>query len=164
MLSGRRRAVPLRPIGLLGVVATVALAGCQILRADLPPAPTAIAGAAPTAIAEPAPGHVRIVSRPAAPSFPIEIRFHAVGPGGPSRDFFEFAVNERILIVFPGVPPTSSSLQINGVRCGGQWTFEPSVETDVVLSFDDASCRTDVLGKHAWGTVHNEPGKDSGFE
>lgn len=148
--------MPRRFVGLLGVVATFALAGCETLRVEPTPAPPVIV--------EPAPGHVRIVAVPAAPSFPVEIRFHAVGPGGPSRDFFEFAMNEPILIVFPGVPPTSSSLQVNGVRCDGQWTFEPNVEIDVEVSFDEASCRTDVVGKHAWGAVHHEPGKDSSFE
>jgi hypothetical protein len=140
-----------RPTALLGVLATLALASCQTLRVELTPAP-------PPVIVEPAPGQVRIVSMPAAPSLPVEIRFHAVGPGGPSRDFYEFAVNERILITSFGL--SSSSLQVNGVRCDGEWTYEPNVETDVVLSFDETSCRTEIVGKHVLGAVHNEPGKD----
>jgi hypothetical protein len=148
--------VPLRPTVLLEILATLALAGCQTLQVEPTPPPTVIA--------EPAPGHVRIVSMPASPGFPVEIRFHAVGPGGPSKDFFEFVVNEPILIVFPGVPPTSSSLQVNGVRCDGQWTFEPNIEIDVVVSFDEASCRTEIVGQHAFGADHNEPGKPSSWK
>ena len=144
-----------RAFALLGSLATIGLAGCQTLLPEQTPPPVPIV--------EPAPGYVRIVSMPAAPTVPVEIRFHAVGPGGASRDFFEFAVNEKVLIVFPGVPPTSSSLQVNGVRCAGQWAFEPNVEIDVVLSFAGSSCKIDVAGKHTFGEVHTEPGKDSGL-
>ena len=141
-----------------GALVAFVLAGCDVLRGQ--PTPIVVpTPAAPTVIVEPAPGYVRIVSEPTAPSFPVEIRFAPVGPGTPSPVYFEFAVNERILIVFPGTP-TSSALQVNGIRCDGEWTFEPLVEIDVLLSFDERSCRTEIQGKHAYGEVHNEPGAE----
>jgi hypothetical protein len=119
----------------------------------------ALLGCQPAVVGDPSPGYVRIVSIPPQSTFPLTIRFRDPGFDTLSTVSFDFAAEERILIVFPGMPsaPGNVALQLNDVPCEGTWSITSNVETDVVLQFDDTSCRTEVVGSHAVGAVHTDP-------
>lgn len=126
-------------------VATI-VSGCSLLESP-----------SPTAIGDPSPGYVRIVSIPPQSGFPITIRFRDPGFAGDlSTVYFEYPPEERILLVFPSTPG-NRALQVNDNPCEGGWSITSNVETDVLLHFDEASCRVDVVGSHAVGAVHTDP-------
>jgi hypothetical protein len=110
-------------------------------------------------VGDPLPGYVRIVSLPPQSTSPLTVRFRDPAHGTLSTVSFSFAADERILIVFPSMPsaPGNHALEVNDVPCDGTWAITSSVETDVLLTFDEASCRTEVIGTHAVGIVHTDP-------
>jgi hypothetical protein len=113
----------------------------------------------PQVVGDPSPGYVHIVSNPPQSTSPLTIRFRDPGHGGVSTVSFDFAAGQRILIVFPSTPsaPGNQALQVNDLPCDGTWPITSNVETDILLTFDDASCLTQVLGTHAVGAVHTDP-------
>jgi hypothetical protein len=115
------------------------------------------ASPAPAVIGDPSSGYVHIVSVPPQADVPLSIWFRDPGfADNLSTVHFEFAPGERILIVFPSTPG-NGALQINDNACEGGWSIASNVETDVLLSFDGASCRVDVSGSHRVGAVHTDP-------
>ena len=61
---------------------------------------------------------------------------------------------------FPAVaqcrPLSLVMIQMNGQACEGRYTIESRVETDVLLHFGAGSCRIEVVGAHAEGSVHTD--------
>lgn len=119
----------------------------------------ALTGCEPRVVGDPLPGYVRIVSIPPQSTVPLTIWFRDPTFGGLSTVSFDFAAGERILIVFPSMPsaPGNSALQLNDIPCEGTWSITSNVETDVLLDFDEASCRTNAVGSHPVGAVHTDP-------
>lgn len=115
-------------------------------------------------VGDPSPGYVRIVSIPPQSTDPVTIWFRDPGSGHLSTVFFAFAPGKQILIKFPSMPsaPGNSALQLNNIPCEGTWSIASQVETDVVLRFDQTSCRTEVAGSHAVGEVHFDPQTEPG--
>jgi len=113
----------------------------------------------PQIVTDPSLGYVHIVSMPPQSTLPLRIRFRDPGNGGLSTVSFDFDAAQRILIVFPSMPsaPGNQALQVNDMPCDGTWSIASKFETDLLLTFDDASCRTEVLGTHAVGAVHTDP-------
>jgi hypothetical protein len=120
---------------------------------------TALVACQPPIVGDPSPGYVRIVSMPPQSTLPLTIRFRDPGHGQLSTVSFDFDPAQRILIVFPSTPsaPGNQALQVNGMPCDGTWSITSKFETDVLLTFDDGSCRTEVLGSHPIGAVHTDP-------
>lgn len=134
-------------VGLFFVLAL--LAACSALRVPQ----------TPVAIGDPSPGYVRITAVPPQASFPVTVWFRDPKFGGLSTVSFDFAVNEPILIVFPSTPttPGNVALQVNDNPCEGTWSVTSMTETDLLLQFDEDSCRVDVVGSHVFGEVHTDP-------
>jgi hypothetical protein len=120
---------------------------------------TALIACQPQIVGDPSPGYVHIVAMPPHSTSPLTIWFRDPGHGQLSTVSFDFEAAERILIVFPSMPsaPGNQGLQVNDLPCDGTWGITSRFETDVLLTFDDASCRTEVVGSHAVGAVHTDP-------
>jgi hypothetical protein len=120
---------------------------------------TALMACQPQIVGDPSPGYVHIVSIPPQSTSPLTIWFRDPGHGQLSTVSFDFEAAQRILIVFPSTPsaPGNQALPVNDTPCDGTWSISSNVETDVLLTFDDASCRTEVVGSHAVGAVHTDP-------
>lgn len=107
-------------------------------------------------VSDPLPGYVRIVAVPPQADVPITVWFRDPGGGNLSTVRFEFEAGEPILIVFPSTPG-NGALQVNNLACDGQWAIGSQFETDVVLHLQRNECRTELVGSHAVGTVHDDP-------
>ena len=127
---------------------------------------TAVFACQPQIVGDPSPGYVHIVSMPPQSMSPLTIRFRDPSHGQLSTVSFDLDPAQRILIVFPSTPsaPGNQALQVNEMPCEGTWSITSNVETDVLLTFDDVSCQTAVLGTHAVGEVHTDPQTDANVD
>lgn len=102
----------------------------------------------------PLPGTVHLVSAPAQAPYPVVIR-HMSGDDA-SGAYHEFVEGETILVVFSNLPG-EKGVQVNGRACDGRYMLTTGFETDVLLRLGDGTCRVEVLGSHAEGSVHSDP-------
>lgn len=103
--------------------------------------------------AQPQPGTVHLIAEPPQAPYPVVIR-HMSGDDA-SGVYHEFAEGKTILIVFSNLPG-QKGVQVNGQACEGRYLLSTGIETDVLLVLGDGSCRIEVIGSHAEGSVHSD--------
>jgi len=132
----------------LALVLILASIGC-VAR---PPQPTE-----PPIHGEPLPGSFHLTSDPPLAPYALTIRIDRVG--GPSGRSAEFEEGDEVVVDWSTLPGVNW-MEVNGHDCEGTFEIQAQIETDLLLTLGEDSCRVEVVGSHPEGAVQHgdEPG------